>query len=258
MTTLLWVVILVSISLGSFANNVISYFVNNSSFDLIRSTCYCGKKYLNMVTLIPILNYFLSKGKCSYCGEKLTVRYLLVEVSCLLIGIACYLSFASLSLILISTALFTTLFCIGIIDYLSYKIPDILTILTMFQLVLLSIFYENLSVINLIPAVLIPALLILANSVSIKIRDISVIGYGDIKLVAVLMLFINVPLSLIALWFSSLIAIPGFYLLKITSKRISEANKVPYGFFISISYILIILFKSQVTNTYLSFIGIEV
>ena len=121
-----------------------------------------------------------------------------------------------------------------------------------------SIFYENLSVINLIPAVLIPALLILANSVSIKIRDISVIGYGDIKLVAVLMLFINVPLSLIALWFSSLIAIPVFYLLKITSKRISEANKVPYGFFISISYILIILFKSQVTNTYLSFIGIEV
>lgn len=257
MTMILLCVILVSICLGSFANNAISYFANNSHFDLMRSTCFCGKRNLNIISLIPILNFFLLKGKCFYCGEKLSIRYLFVELVCLLLGIICYLSFTNLPIILISTVLFITLFCIGIIDYLSYKIPDILTLLIFLQLVLLTSFYDNFSVVNIIPTVLIPSLLILLNSASYKIRGFNVIGCGDIKLIAVLMLFVHIPLSLIALWFSSLIAIPGFYLLKITNKRISEVNKVPYGFFISIGYTLVILFKSQVIYTYLSIIGFE-
>ena len=46
MTMILLCVILVSICLGSFANNAISYFANNSHFDLMRSTCFCGKRKL--------------------------------------------------------------------------------------------------------------------------------------------------------------------------------------------------------------------
>ena len=39
----------------------------------------CGTK-LKFKDLIPILSYIMLQGKCRYCGEKVRVRYLLLEI----------------------------------------------------------------------------------------------------------------------------------------------------------------------------------
>ena len=45
-----------------------------------RSHCTsCGHK-LSFIDLIPILSYIFLGGKCRYCGEKIRIRYLLLEV----------------------------------------------------------------------------------------------------------------------------------------------------------------------------------
>lgn len=46
-----------------------------------RSYCPTCKHNLNFWDLIPILSYIFSKGKCRYCKEKISIRYLLLEVS---------------------------------------------------------------------------------------------------------------------------------------------------------------------------------
>lgn len=39
----------------------------------------CNSK-LNFVDLIPILSYISLRGKCRYCGEKVRIRYLILEI----------------------------------------------------------------------------------------------------------------------------------------------------------------------------------
>lgn len=45
-----------------------------------HSFCPNCKHKLGFKDLIPILSYIFLKGKCAYCGEKIRIRYLLLEV----------------------------------------------------------------------------------------------------------------------------------------------------------------------------------
>lgn len=58
-----------------------------------RSFCTtCGHR-LEFLDLIPVLSYIFLKGKCRYCGEKIRIRYLLLEVLSGLVFILAYMSF---------------------------------------------------------------------------------------------------------------------------------------------------------------------
>lgn len=50
--------------------------------DIVVKRSYCPncKHNLNFFDLIPILSYIFCKGKCRYCKEKISIRYLLLEV----------------------------------------------------------------------------------------------------------------------------------------------------------------------------------
>lgn len=63
--------------------------------DITHERSFCPKcnHKLNFIDLIPILSYISVKGKCRYCGEKIRIRYLLLEVFSGLVFLACYLSY---------------------------------------------------------------------------------------------------------------------------------------------------------------------
>lgn len=50
--------------------------------DIVSSRSYCPncKHKLNFFDLIPVLSYIFHFGKCKYCKEKISIRYLLLEV----------------------------------------------------------------------------------------------------------------------------------------------------------------------------------
>lgn len=50
--------------------------------DILYTHSYCPncKHKLTTLDLFPILSYVVLKGKCRYCGEKIRIRYLLLEV----------------------------------------------------------------------------------------------------------------------------------------------------------------------------------
>ena len=45
-----------------------------------RSFCPTCNHKLGFWDMIPILSYILERGKCRYCGEKIRIRYLVLEV----------------------------------------------------------------------------------------------------------------------------------------------------------------------------------
>ena len=73
-------VIVSAISIGSFGNNLISYFAKRTELEVGKSVCFCGDKYLGVIKLIPILNFALLKGQCKTCKSKFPGRYLIVEL----------------------------------------------------------------------------------------------------------------------------------------------------------------------------------
>jgi len=104
------VLFLIGISIGSFLNVVIYRVPLGKSIISPPSSCpKCGeriKPYHN----IPILGWIILKGKCFNCGEKISIRYPIIEF---LTGILVLLIYHKLQVIdiffVIDFALFSTL-----------------------------------------------------------------------------------------------------------------------------------------------------
>src|SRR4030043_497211 len=64
---------------GSFLNVVVIRLKKNESILKTRSHCpYCKKK-LKWFELIPIISFFIQKGRCRKCKKKISWQYPLVE-----------------------------------------------------------------------------------------------------------------------------------------------------------------------------------
>ncbi|OPL11140.1 MAG: hypothetical protein AVO34_03350 [Firmicutes bacterium ML8_F2] len=88
-TTVYIFVFLLGLCFGSFLNVVVYRLPLGQSLIAPPSSCpSCGKQ-LGAMELIPLLGYLLLKGRCRHCGEKISLRYPLVEmaVGCLFLFI---------------------------------------------------------------------------------------------------------------------------------------------------------------------------
>ena len=67
-------------SVFSFLNVIIYRLPRHKQFTLGHSMCTsCGHE-LTMRDMIPILSWVSLRGKCRYCGAKISARYTIVEV----------------------------------------------------------------------------------------------------------------------------------------------------------------------------------
>lgn len=58
-----------------------------------RSFCPTCNHRLEFLDLIPVLSYLFLKGKCRYCGEKIRIRYFLLEILSGIVFVIAYRSF---------------------------------------------------------------------------------------------------------------------------------------------------------------------
>lgn len=73
------IVFIFGVCVGSFLNCVIYRLETKQSFLRGRSFCPKCKHKLGFLDLIPILSFIILKGKCRYCGKKISWQYPLVE-----------------------------------------------------------------------------------------------------------------------------------------------------------------------------------
>ena len=83
---------LMGLFLGSFSNVLVYRLSEHKSlFKPSRSFCpTCGNE-IKWYDNIPLLSYMILRGKCRNCKEKISIRYPLIELIGLLIGIGCFL-----------------------------------------------------------------------------------------------------------------------------------------------------------------------
>ena len=82
--------------------------------DIVATRSYCTscKHRLGFFDLIPVLSYIIRKGKCKYCGEKISIRYFLLEVTNGVVFVLFYLLFGYTIKLLIVSLLYAVAFVI--------------------------------------------------------------------------------------------------------------------------------------------------
>lgn len=80
--------------------------------DIVVKRSYCPKcnHNLGFFDLIPILSYIIRGGKCKYCKEKISIRYLLLELINGLLFLALYIIFGYTLNLLIVLVLYSLAF----------------------------------------------------------------------------------------------------------------------------------------------------
>ena len=234
---------LLGLSIGSFINCLV-YRLN---YDLTlkgRSFCPQCKHQLSWYDNVPLLSFILLKGHCRYCGKKISIHYPLVEIGTGILTVLIF--FYSFDKYLIPNTLYLmligwALMAIFLSDLLYFTIPDEVVysaiIISIIRLILTTHYSLLLSGLG---AALFFLLLVLIT----KGRGM---GMGDVKLGALMGLFLGYPGIVIALYLAFLTgALIGVTLILLGKKRLNA--HIPFGPFLVGSTITILFYGEQIKS----------
>ena len=82
--------------------------------DIVATRSYCPKckHRLEFLDLIPVLSYIIRGGKCQYCGDKISLRYFLLETINGFVFVGFYLIFGYTIKCLIVALIYAVIFVI--------------------------------------------------------------------------------------------------------------------------------------------------
>lgn len=202
-----------------------------------RSVCdYCLHQ-LSVRDLFPLISYILNKGKCRYCGNKISIKYPISELLTAVIYVIVYHRFGWQLKTLHYLILFSLLLIISISDIENYLIPNELLIIIIINK-LLFIIYDNYQYLykSLLNGLIISLLVLLISIMMKIITGKQTIGGGDIKLLFALGIYFDFYDNLFFLLLSCVL---GLLYLLITNKY---KELFPFAPYICLSFILLILF----------------
>ncbi len=236
------------------ALNCLSYRIaHNQKWSGGRSACPSCGHTLATKDLIPLFSWLFLKGKCRYCGEKVSARYPLTEALLALVYISLLWRF-ELTLNFVSTMILCScLFCLSLVDLETQIIPDRFLLIPAIVRII-QLFIEN-SLLNflfsLIPAIVLGGSVLIISLIMDKILKKDTMGGGDIKLLAVLGLFLSpFPLciaeGLMLLFIACIVGIViGSILMKVDSE-----TPFPFGPALAIAAWITLLFGQPLAVWY--------
>lgn len=128
----------VGASMGSFLNVCIGRWPEGLSVVKPRSRCpKCGHQ-IKATENIPLVSWLLLRGRCSGCGERISIQYPIVELLVGLLWLAAFLQFGLSFTAFRVAVLATVLLGISITDAKHFLIPDGFTVFGLFFVLLTS------------------------------------------------------------------------------------------------------------------------
>lgn len=252
---------------GSFFTLAVYRIPRKENIVYVRSHCTtCGHK-LNFWDLIPVFSYIFLGGKCRYCGEKIRIRYLLLEVFSGIVFLTLALTNGLEDIIyLVFAYLFMAgMFIIAGIDKENYKIPNGVIIyefcVAIAYFVFNTVMYFEMNKVQdvsfndtlwnaitymsdkIIGAILIPLILFVINKLIealLKDEEESPIGYGDIKYLSVIGLMFGFSVQILGIALSSIIGFIGFL--------IHKYKEIPWGYYLSIATIIVLIISPYIQD----------
>ncbi len=229
--------LLLGLVVGSFLNVLIYRIPRGEGFVVGSSRCTTCRHDLAWYDLIPLVSYLLLRGRCRYCAAPFSIRYPIVE---LISGL--FFVFAPSVFILIELELFLV---IAFIDAEHLIIPDGL-LLALLAVVIASNYHAVLSWHQWVAVVSYAGFFFSLWWVS-RGRWI---GFGDVKLAAVLGLLFGFPAGLLVIYVAVILgAIVGIFLM--VTRRATMKTAVPFGTLLAISACCFLFYQDTIIGAVL-------
>ena len=238
--------------IGSFLNVCIYRIPREESIAFPSSHCpNCGTS-LKWYDLVPVFSFIVQRGKCRYCGEKISPQYPMIELLNAITYLFIYLQFGATLELFFYAIIFSLLIIITIIDLQHMIIPDILVILILVASIIYKILsfllYNNpLYLLNSIGGLVLSGLLFTLIIVLSK----GGMGGGDVTLIASLGFILGIKKIFLTIFLSFILgAIISIFLL--ITKIKNRKDPIPFGPFIVLGFSIVVFWGVQLLNLYKS------
>jgi leader peptidase (prepilin peptidase)/N-methyltransferase len=240
-------ILIFGLVVGSFVNVCIYRIPRKIS--LLKPSSYCPscvnsiKPWHN----IPVFSFLFLRGRCAYCGAKISLRYPFVELLNGIFYLLAYLKFGlnpSLPFVLI---FISALIVISFIDFDFQIIPDQISIPLIFLGLILSFLPHNsLNLTQHIKDSLIGIGVGGGSLLVVSLISRGGMGGGDIKLNSAVGAFLGWKAALLTIFIGSFIgSIVGIIMLKKTGNR-----KIPFGPFLSLGALTCLFLGEKILKWY--------
>lgn len=241
---------LLGLAIGSFLNVCIYRIPRRQSLNHPPSRCpHCGNQ-LRWIDNIPVVSYLVLGGRCRKCRKGISVRYPLVELLTMGLFLLHYSVFDWTPLLAVRLLFACAMVVLFAIDLEHQILPDVITLPGIVAGLLFSLFLPPGAMSALLGAVAGGGVLFLIAEAWSRLRNVEAMGFGDVKMLAMIGAFLGVKLVLLTFVLSSFIGGLAGGLL-ILSGRGTMASKVPFGTFLAVAALIASLYGDGMVNWYL-------
>ena len=233
--------------IGSFLNVVIYRIPLGKSIVAPPSHCPKCDTRLKPWDLVPLLSWLSLRGRCRYCAASVSYRYALVELLTGLLFVFTYIQVGIDSILIVYLLLTSILIADTFIDFDHFILPDGLHAFGTVAFMLLNLMFSfipwqdaGLGVIVGMTPLLLLVLLTRGNGM----------GLGDVKLMAMLGLFLGWKLTLLTLLLSFILG-GVFGVLLLATKVKTRKDPIPFGPWIAMAAFIAMHWGEEIIKLYL-------
>ncbi len=247
---------LLGAAMGSFLNCAAWRIAHGESFLKGRSRCPACGHTLGARDLVPVLSWLFLRGRCRYCGDKVSPRYVLTELFFAAVTVLCLLRFDLTVLCLRNYVFLCCLFCLSLVDLESFTIPDGCLLIAagawVLALPFVGLGWGEIGL-RVLAGLVFGGGLLLLSLVMDRILKKESLGGGDIKLYAVVGLYLGFLASLFSLLLAAVLGL--LFVLLRRGKGGERGGQIPFGPSIAAAAGVMLLYGGPVVSWYLGLFG---
>ena len=231
-------IILIGLVFGSFLNVLIARIPKDENVAFPASHCPKCKTPLKIYHNIPVFSWLFLGGKCSFCKEKISIQYPIVEILTGTIFAAVYLKLGLSYLSMMIALSFSFLLALSVIDYYIKMVPDSLNLLAMSAAIVAAMSLQGF-ILNFQNALLFVGGFALLRFYLSYFMKREALGEGDLMVAGTMGAMVGVQLGLMAIFVSAVLALPVMLIMR---NETDESKMVPYVPFLAMALFIVYIF----------------
>lgn len=242
-----FVVFMLGLIVGSFLNVCIYRIPMGDSIVYPPSHCTSCKKKIKWYDMFPVISYIMLKGRCRNCGEKISIRYPIIEFVTGIIFTAVFFKYGPTVNFVKFAVMSSFMIVIGMIDYDTTDVYIKTTLPGIAAGVCFAAagYFSGENLMGYIYAAMLSYGLIAAI-----VLATGGMGWGDAEICLLCSLFLGFKLSIVMLFFA-FVSGGIFGTILVLFKRKSLQNMIAFGPFIACAAIFASLFGDSFLKWYI-------
>jgi leader peptidase (prepilin peptidase)/N-methyltransferase len=237
------------LAVGSFLNVCIHRVPRRASIVRPRSRCPHCEYELRWYDNIPVLSYAMLGGRCRRCRERISLRYPVVELITLGVFVLHYLVFGPSALLAVRLLFACALIALFAIDLEHQILPDVITLPGIVAGLIFSLVFPPGIQSALFGMLAGGAVLFAIGEIWSRLRGLEAMGFGDVKMLAMVGAFLGLEQVVVTFVLSSFIGgFAGGAL--VLSGRGTLLSKVPFGTFLAVAALIASLWGPKILDWY--------